>query len=57
LNVSQEDEGMSLDRGVRVVVEDGSKPDVEGVRRALRFCVILSSIELRDIRRKSTVSY
>lgn len=39
--------------GFRVLVEAGSKPAVEGVRSALRFCVMLSSIEARDIRRKS----
>lgn len=41
-------------RGVRIEVEEGSKPVDAGVRRALRFCVMLSSIEERDIRRKST---
>jgi hypothetical protein len=46
---------MRRDLGVRVVVEEGSKPDVEGVRSAFRFWVILSSIELRDIRRKSMI--
>ena len=48
--------GMCLDlgpRGMRVEVEEGSKPVVEGVIRALRFCVMLSSIAPRDIRRKS----
>jgi len=40
--------------GVRIEVEEGSKPVDAGVRRALRFCVMLSSIEERDIRRKST---
>jgi hypothetical protein len=30
-----------------------SKPSVDGVSKALRFCVMLSSIEARDIRRKS----
>lgn len=40
-------------RGVRVDVEVGSKPVEAGVRRALRFCVMLSSIEERDRRRKS----
>jgi len=39
--------------GLRVLVEEGSKPAVEGVRRALRFCVMLSSMEAREIRRKS----
>jgi len=36
-----------------VEVLEGSKPAVDGVRRALRFCVILSSIVEREIRRKS----
>lgn len=36
-----------------MLVEDGSKPSVEGVRRALRFCVMLSSTVERDILRKS----
>jgi len=36
-----------------VAVEVGSKPEVEGVMRAFRFCVMLSSIAPRDIRRKS----
>lgn len=40
-------------RGLRVEVEVGSKPAVEGVKRALRFCVMLSSIEAREMRRKS----
>ena len=44
---------MRRERGVRTVVEDGSKPVREGVRRALRFCVMLSSIAEREIRRKS----
>jgi hypothetical protein len=39
--------------GLRVLVEEGSKPAVEGVRRALRFCVMLSSMEARESRRKS----
>jgi hypothetical protein len=30
-----------------------SKPSVDGVSKALRFCVMLSSIEARDTRRKS----
>ncbi len=38
---------------MRVDVELGSKPVEAGVRSALRFCVMLSSIEERDIRRKS----
>lgn len=37
----------------RVEVEEGSKPRSEGVRRALRFWVIESSIVLRERRRKS----
>jgi len=40
-------------RGRRVDVEEGSKGADEGVRRALRFCVMLSSIEERERRRKS----
>jgi hypothetical protein len=36
-----------------VEVEAGSKPAVEGVMRAFRFCVMLSSMEPREIRRKS----
>lgn len=40
-------------RGVRIEVEDGSKPAVEGVIRALRFWVMLSSIDALDMRRKS----
>jgi len=39
--------------GLRMLVEEESKPAVEGVRSALRFCVMLSSIEARDSRRKS----
>lgn len=38
---------------MRFDVEEGSKPAREGVMRALRFCVIESSMEDRDIRRKS----
>jgi len=56
LNVLQDDGDMRLEsgvRGLRVDVDEGSKPSVDGVRRALRFCVMLSSIEARDIRRKS----
>lgn len=34
-------------------VEEGSKPAVEGVMSAFRFCVIESSIAALDIRRKS----
>jgi hypothetical protein len=30
-----------------------SNPSVDGVSKALRFCVMLSSIEARDVRRKS----
>lgn len=37
----------------REAVEEGSKPEREGVRSALRFCVMESSIVLRDTRRKS----
>jgi hypothetical protein len=37
-----------------VEVELGSKPAAEGVMRALRFWVMLSSMEERDTRRKST---
>lgn len=41
------------ERGVRWEVELGSKPLVAGVMRALRFCVMESSMALRDVRRKS----
>jgi len=34
-------------------VEEGSKPAWAGVRRALRFWIMLSSVDERDIRRKS----
>jgi len=37
----------------RVEVDEGSKPALEGVRRALRFWVMESSIALRERRRKS----
>jgi len=37
----------------RSAVDDASKPAVDGVMRALRFCVIESSMLLLDIRRKS----
>ena len=37
----------------RVAVEEGSKPRMAGVRRALRFCVIESSVVARERRRKS----
>lgn len=37
----------------RTEVEEGSKAWVEGVRRALRCCVMLSSIVVRERRRKS----
>lgn len=40
-------------RGERVEVENGSKPVSAGVSRALRFGVMLSSMEARDMRRKS----
>lgn len=40
-------------RGVRWEVECGSKPAEAGVRRALRFCVMESSIVPRERRRKS----
>jgi hypothetical protein len=36
-----------------MVVEEGSKPVLEGVKRAFKFCVMLSSIEEREILRKS----
>ncbi len=52
----QDDEGIRLEfveRGLRTEVEEGSKPAAAGVRRAFRFCVILSSTEARDIRKKS----
>jgi hypothetical protein len=38
-----------------VDVEDGSKPVTAGVMSALRFCVILSSMDARDMRRKSKI--
>ncbi len=40
-------------RGNRVEVEEGSKPAVEGVMSAFRFCVIVSSIAALLIRKKS----
>ncbi len=40
-------------RGVRIDVEEGSKPAVAGVSSALRFWVMLSSIAPRERRRKS----
>jgi hypothetical protein len=40
-------------RGDRVEVDDGSKPAAAGVSRALRLGVMLSSMEARDMRRKS----
>lgn len=40
-------------RGERVAVEVGSKPKREGVSSALTFCMMLSSMLLRDRRRKS----
>ena len=39
----------------RVAVEEGSKPRREGVSRALRFCVIESSVVARERRRKSVI--
>lgn len=36
-------------------MEDGSKPARAGVIRALRFCIIESSVATREIRRKSTL--
>ncbi len=47
---------MVLDFGLpgnRVEVEEGSKPAIEGVMSAFRFCVILSSIAARLSRKKS----
>lgn len=41
------------DFGVRVEVDPGSKPLRDGVTRAFRFCVMESSIEDRDRRKKS----
>lgn len=41
------------DFGVRVDVDPGSKPARDGVTRAFRFCVIESSIDDRDRRKKS----
>jgi hypothetical protein len=40
-------------RGERVEVDEGSKPASAGVSRPLRLGVILSSMEARDMRRKS----
>jgi hypothetical protein len=40
-------------RGARVAVDDGSKPAAAGVRSAFRLGVMLSSMEARDMRRKS----
>jgi len=57
LNSRQEEEDIDrelIGRGVRIEVEEGSKPVVEGVMRALRFWVMLSSMADLDIRRKST---
>ena len=39
----------------RSAVDEGSKRDLDGVIRALRFWVIESSIVPRDIRRKSAL--
>ena len=41
---------------MRVEVTDGSKPAEAGVTRALRFWVMESSMEPREIRRKSMVT-
>lgn len=41
------------DRGARREVEDGSNPSLDGVWRALRFWVMESSMEEREMRRKS----
>lgn len=38
-----------------MLVDVGSKPRCAGVSSALRFCVIESSMLLRDMRRKSVV--
>ena len=43
-------------RGARIDVDEGSKPVAAGVNRALRFCVIESSIEALDMRRKSAAA-
>ena len=51
-----EDEEIVFDlgpRGIRVDVEDGSNPAVDGWIRAFKFWVMLSSIALREIRKKS----
>ena len=55
VKVAQDIWGMGLrERGaVRVVVEVGSKPSWEGVRRALRLVEMESSIWERESRRKS----
>jgi len=56
LNFRQEDWAIVLDFGPRgnlVKVDEGSKPAVEGVMSAFRFCVMLSSIAPLDIRKKS----
>ena len=47
--------GFSVGRVCLSAVEFGSKPAFDGVRSAFRFCVIESSMVLRDIRRKSTI--
>ena len=55
VKVAQDIWGMGLRErgGVRVVVEVGSKPSWEGVRRALRLVEMESSIWERESRRKS----
>lgn len=40
-------------RGFRVEVDEGSKPAVDGVRSAFKFWVMLSSMDEREIRKKS----
>lgn len=46
---------VGLGGGCRVEVEVGSKAWREGVRSALRFWIMLSSMVLRERRRKSVV--
>ena len=46
---------VGLGEGRRVEVEVGSKVEREGVRSALRFWIMLSSMVLRERRRKSAL--
>jgi hypothetical protein len=50
LGIAREEPGWLSDL---LDVEEGSKPRWPGVRSALRFCVIESSVVLREMRRKS----